>query len=135
MTGALEGSKAQRAVGLVLTALPVAFLVFDVVGKLLLVEPVVKGSAELGFSPETTRALGVVLLASTVLYVVPRTALVGVVLLTAYLGGAMAIHVQQGNPLATHVLFPLYVALFAWGGLFLREPRLRALLPLRTVNA
>jgi len=91
----------------------------------------VKGSAELGFTPETTRALGVVLLACTVLYTVPRTALVGAVLLTAYLGGAMAIHVQHGNPLATHVLSPMYLALFAWGGLFLREPRVRMLLPLR----
>jgi hypothetical protein len=73
----------------------------------------------------------VTLLVCTVLYAVPQTAVLGAVLLTAYLGGAVATHVRVGSPQFSHVLFGVYLGLFVWGGLWLREPRLRALLPLR----
>ncbi|HVR17126.1 MAG TPA: DoxX family protein, partial [Candidatus Limnocylindrales bacterium] len=75
--------------------------------------------------------LGIVLLTCTVLYMIPRTAILGAILLTGYLGGAIATHVRVGSPLFSHTLFPVYVALLIWGGLYLRDDRLRALIPLR----
>jgi hypothetical protein len=118
-------------VGHVLSGLVVAFLVLDAVGKLLAVEPVVQGTTQLGYRAEVVRPLGVVLLACAVLYAVPRTAVLGAILLTGYLGGAVATHVRVDHPLLTHVLFPVYLGAFAWGGLLLRDARLGALLPLR----
>jgi hypothetical protein len=76
-------------------------------------------------------SLGVTLLACVVAYILPRTSVLGALLLTGYLGGAVATHVRVGNPLFSHVLFPTYVAALLWGGLLLRDARLRALLPLR----
>ena len=73
--------------------------------------------------------IGVVLLTCVLVYLIPRTAPIGALLLTAYLGGAVATHVRVGNPLFTHVLFPTYVAALIWGGLLLRNPALRVLLP------
>ena len=75
--------------------------------------------------------LGIVLLACTVLYLIPRTAVLGAILLTGYLGGAVATHVRIGHPLFSHTLFPVYLAVLLWGGLCLRDPRLRTLIPLR----
>jgi hypothetical protein len=77
------------------------------------------------------RGLGLLLLLCTALYAWPRTAVLGAILLTGYLGGAVASHVRLGNPLFTHILFGVYLGIFAWGGLFLRDARLRALLPWR----
>jgi hypothetical protein len=74
--------------------------------------------------------MGLALIASTILYLVPRTAILGAILLTGYFGGAIATHVRVLNPWATHILFPMYFAVLMWGGLWLRDPRLRALLPL-----
>lgn len=116
-----------RWAGRVLTALPVLFLAFDGVTKLLAVQPVTEAMAQLGFPPAQAFGIGSLLLACLALYLVPRTSFLGAVLLTAYLGGAVAAHVRVGNPLATHTLFPVYVALMLWGGLYLRDPRLRAL--------
>ena len=86
---------------------------------------------ELGWPGEMGLPLGVILAVCTVLYVVPQTAVLGAVLLTAYLGGAVATHVRIGSPLFSHVLFGVYIGVMMWGGLWLREPRLRALFPLR----
>jgi hypothetical protein len=76
--------------------------------------------------------IGLLELVCLVLYVIPRTSVLGAILLTGYLGGAVATHVRVGSPMLTHVLFPIYVAALVWGGLFLREARLRALVPLRS---
>ncbi len=124
-------SRAPIHVGRALSTLAVLFLTFDAMGKLLLLPPVVEGSAELGFSADATFTLGIVLLASVVVYALPRASVLGAVLLTGYLGGAVATHLRLGNPLLSHTLFPVYVGLFVWGGLFLRDTRLRALFPLR----
>jgi len=78
--------------------------------------------------------LGIIQAVLVVLYVVPRTAVLGAILLTGYLGGAVATHVRVANPLFSHVLFPTYVAAFLWGGLILRDARLRALLPIRRAS-
>ena len=117
--------------GRVLSGLAVGFLIFDSVGKLLRVQPVVEGTAGLGYPVSVIFPLGVTLLTCVLVYLVPRTAVFGAVLLTGYLGGAVATHVRVGSPLFSHVLFPTYVAALVWGGLLLRDRRLRLFLPLR----
>jgi len=117
--------------GRILSTLAVLFLLFDSVGKLLEVAPVVAGTTELGYPAGMVFTLGVIELACVVAYVIPYTSVLGAVLLTGYLGGAIATHLRVLNPLFTHTLFPIYVALFVWGGLFLRDAGLRAFLPLR----
>ena len=121
-------SAVQLWVGRVLSGLAIVFLFVDAVGKLFRVGPVVKGTVELGYQENVVFPLGVLLLIGVVLYVMPRTSLLGAIYLTAFLGGAVATHVRVGSPLATHVLFGVYVAVFVWGGLALRSPRLMTLL-------
>lgn len=124
-------SKASRSTGYVVSAVPVLFLLFDSVIKLMTIDPVVESFGHLGYPVDLALGIGIVELACLVLYVVPRTSVLGAILLTGYLGGAVATHVRIGSPLLTHTLFPMYVAALIWGGLFLREDRLRALIPLR----
>jgi hypothetical protein len=94
---------------------------------------VAETSAQLGWPSDsaTIYLLGALLLGSTLLYAVPRTALLGAILLTGYLGGAVATHVRIGSPLFSHILFGVYIGILVWGGLWLRDPRVRALMPLR----
>jgi hypothetical protein len=110
-----------------LTALPVLFLTFDSVIKLLEIQPVVESFTELGWSPALARGIGALELVCLVTYLIPRTSLLGAVLLTGFLGGAIATHVRVGDPLFSHVLFPAYVALMLWAGLVLRNERVRSL--------
>ena len=117
--------------GWVMSALPAAFLLLDAAMKFVKPEPVLKGTVELGYPESVILPLGVVLLASTLLYLIPQTAVLGAILLTGYLGGAVATHVRVGHPLLTHTLFPVYFGALLWGGLLLRDRRLRELLPLR----
>jgi DoxX-like protein len=130
-TQALGISRKTRWAGRILSTLPVLFLLMDGIMKLVKPEPVVKATVELGYPENVIMAIGVVLLGCVILYVVPRTAVLGAILLTGYLGGAIATHVRVGNPLFSHALFPVYLAVLIWGGLYLRESRLRALIPLR----
>lgn len=131
-TAAAPRAGARIWTGRVLSTLVVLFLLFDGTGKLLRLAPVMKGTVvELGYPATTVVGIGVVLLACTGLYLVPRTAILGAVLLTGYLGGAVASQVRVGNPLFGYVLFPVYVATAAWIGLYLRDPRLRAVLARR----
>jgi hypothetical protein len=116
--------------GRVLSALPALFLLVDGAAKLFKPAPVVQGTLELGYPESSIVGLGVVLLASTILYLIPRTSVLGAILLTGYLGGATATHVRVGGPLF-NVLFPVVFGALLWAGLYLREERLRALLPLR----
>jgi hypothetical protein len=125
------GSRGTLRTGRVLSGLAVAFLIFDSVGKLLNVQPVIDGTKQLGYPPDIVFSLGVILLSCVLAYLVPRTSVFGAVLLTGYLGGAVAAHARIGSPLLTHVLFPTYVAALLWGGLMLRDTRLRAFLPWR----
>lgn len=124
--------KRMRIAGSVLSGLAILFMGMDGVAKLFMPPEVVEGTVSLGFPASTIVGIGVAALIPTILYAVPRTALLGAVLLTGYLGGAVATHVRVLNPWASHILFPGYVAAFIWGGLLLREPRLRALFPIRT---
>jgi hypothetical protein len=125
-------SKSRLWTGRILSGLAVAFLLLDAVLKLMKVQPVLDSFPKLGWPVSLVTSLGIILLVSTIIYVIPQTSVLGAILLTGYLGGAVATHLRVGDPLFSHVLFPTYVAALLWGGLFLREPRLRALLPLRS---
>ena len=122
------GSRARIWSGRVLSTLAILFLAVDAIGKLLELTPYVEATARLGFAPGAVFTLGVIEAACVALYVIPRTAIVGAVLLTGWLGGAIATHVRLGSPLATHTLFPIYVAILIWGGLYLRDAWLRGIL-------
>jgi hypothetical protein len=117
--------------GTLLSALPVLFLLFDSAIKLAVIQPVADTFGQLGWPVPLAPVLGALELLCLTLYLVPRTAPLGALLLTAYLGGAVATHVRVESPLLTHTLFPVYVAVLLWIGLLLREPRLRDLLPIR----
>jgi hypothetical protein len=119
-------SKKRVWAGRILTAIPVLFLLFDTIIHLLNIRPVVEGLAQLGYPSDLGPTLGVIQLVALVVYLVPRSALFGAILWTGYLGGAIATHVRVDNPLFSHVLFPVYVALLLWGGLYLRDRRLRS---------
>jgi len=112
--------------GRILSGFAALFLLVDSIGKLLRLSPYVAGTAQLGYPTDILFGLGLVELACVVLYLVPRTSLLGVVWLTGYLGGAVASHVRLGDPVFTHVLAPVYFAAMFWGGLMLRDARLRA---------
>lgn len=114
--------------GRVLSGLAVLFLLFDAAMKLASHPEAVAGTTSLGFPAHLVFPIGVLELALLALYLVPRTAVVGAVLWTGYLGGAIATHVRLENPLFSHVLFPVYVAVLLWGGLFLRDARVRGTL-------
>jgi hypothetical protein len=118
--------------GYVLTTLVAAFLIFDTVLKVLRLEPAVRTTVELGYPAGTVLWIGLIELVCLALYLMPRTSVLGAVLLTGYLGGAIATHVRIGSPLLGYTLFPIYVGLLVWGGLYLREARLRELVPLRS---
>ena len=120
-----KSSRAARITGIVLSSLAVLFLGFDTVIKLLVATPAVAATTELGFSSALVRPIGLIELACLVTYLIPRTRVLGAVLWTGYLGGAIATHVRLENPLFSHVLFPIYVAALLWGGLWLLSPRLR----------
>ena len=117
--------------GRILSGLVVLFLVFDGAIKLVPIDAVTESLTELGYPVDLARGLGVLVLVCTILYVNPRTAVLGAILLTGLLGGAIATHLRVGSPLFTHLLFGAYLGVMAWGGLFLRDERVRALIPLR----
>ena len=117
--------------GRIVSALPVLFLLMDGVMKLFKPAVVVDATLKVGYAESTIVPLGIVLLACTILYVVPLTSVLGAILLTGYLGGAVATHTRVGDPLFSHVLFPTYLGALIWLGLYLRDARVRALVPLR----
>ena len=125
-------SKKRPWAGYIISALPVLFLLLDGTMKLFKPEIVIKATTDLGYPESTIVPIGITLVACTILYIIPQTAIFGAILLTGYLGGAVATNVRVGTPLFTHILFPVYVASFLWVGLYLRESRLRALVPLRS---
>jgi hypothetical protein len=107
-------------------------MLFDGIFKLPKPAPVVDSFKKLGYDPDIAIPIGVLALLCAILYAIPRTAVLGAILLTGYLGGAVATHVRVDDPLFTHILFPVYFGVLAWVGLYLRDERLRALVPVRT---
>jgi DoxX-like family len=116
--------------GRILTALPALFLLIDGIMKLFKPAVVVEATVKLGYPESVIIGLGIVLIACTVIYLIPRTAVLGAILLTGYLGGAVATHVRVGDSLFT-IIFPVILGIMLWGGLYLRNERLRRLVPLQ----
>ena len=125
-------SKKGLWAGRILSGLVVLFLIPDGIIKFIKPTPVVDTFAHLGWPVSTSVTLGILLLTCTVLYAIPRTSVLGAILLTAYLGGAVATHLRVSDPLFSHILFPTYLGILLWLGLYLRNERLRALVPLRS---
>src|SRR3954452_14676715 len=111
----------RRRIGYAMMAIIVLFLTFDSVGKLLRARQIVEGTLALGYPDSSVQVIGAILLACLMLYVLPRTAVLGGVLLTGYLGGAVASNLRLGHPLLSNTLFPIYVGVLIWGSLLLRE--------------
>ena len=129
------GSRARAAnakvwTSRILGALVILFLLVDGAGKVLRLAPYVEGTAKVGYPEGCLVPLGIVLIASTILYAIPRTAVLGAILLTGYLGGATATHVRMEQPF----IFPVVLGVIVWGCLFLRDERVRALLPFDRVT-
>ena len=124
-------SKGQVWTGRVLSTLAVLFLLFDVTLKFIKPQAVIEGTVSLGYSVTQITPLAITLLICTILYVIPMTQVLGAILLTGYLGGAVATHVRHGDPLFSHILFPTYLGAFLWLGLYFRDPALRNFVPFR----
>ena len=125
-----SGSHVRLWVGRVLSTLPALFLLVDAAMKLAKPAFVVEATVKLGYPETVIIALGILLLTCTIIYLIPRTAVLGAILLTGYLGGAVATHVRAGQGWF-EILFPVVFGILLWGGLVLREARLRELLPFR----
>lgn len=117
--------------GYALTALVALFMAMDFTMKLMQLPVVVATTESLGWNASKVLLLGAILLPCTLLYVIPQTSVLGAILITGYLCGAAATHIRIDSPLFSHILFGVYLGVMTWGGLWLREPRLRALLPLK----
>jgi hypothetical protein len=118
--------------GWILSWLAILFLAMDATMKLLALPVVLDAGAALGLvGARMARALGAILMVCTILYAVPRTAVLGAILLTGFLGGAVATHMRAGDPLFSHVLFGVYLGVVVWTGIYLRDVNLRALVPIR----
>ena len=127
-TSSAGGSNKTLWAGRILTGIAVLFLTFDLAMKLSGVQEAVDGTVKLGWQPHHLPILGGIQIVCLVFYLIPRTAPLGAVLWTGYLGGAVATHLRVDDPLFSHILFPIYVAALIWGGLYLRDARVRALL-------
>ena len=121
---AARAGRWRERLGWVVSGLALVFFLIDALGKLLQVPQVLAGSQDLGYPLGTVVPIGVLLLVGAVLYALPRSAVLGAIYLTAFLGGAVAAHVRIGSPLFTHILFGVYVAVLMWAGLVLRRPEL-----------
>ncbi|HKP27444.1 MAG TPA: DoxX family protein [Dongiaceae bacterium] len=133
MDTTVSTSKGARWTGYAMSGLVILFLLFDGGIKLVPLEIVTQTSGEIGLPTDASfaRLLGILTLIGVVLYAIPRTSVLGAILLTGYMGGAIATHLRIGSPLFSHTLFGVYLGVLIWGGLYLRDSRLRALIPFR----
>jgi DoxX-like family len=118
-------------IGWIMSCIVVLFFLFDGITKLIMIDPVVDATMRIGFPLEVIRPLGIVCLVCAILYAIPRTSILGAILVTGFLGGAVASKVRMEDPLFSDVLFGVYVGVLAWAGLYLRDDRLRSLIPFR----
>lgn len=123
-------SKTQLWTGWIITGLVGLFLLFDAIVKLIMVKEVIEASVRLGYPENTMFGIGLVLLISTILYLIPKSAVLGAILLSAYLGGAVTTHVRVGDPF----YFPIVMGILVWIGIYLREKRLKLVVPFRREN-
>jgi len=127
-------SKPRLWTSYVMSGLVILFMLLDSIGKFVKPQQVIDGTAALGFGEENLIIIGTLGLISTLLYAFPRTSVLGAILLTGYFGGAVATHLRLNNPLFSHTLFTVYFGILIWGGLWLRNRRLRELFPVRQSN-
>jgi hypothetical protein len=123
-------SKSRLYTGYAFTTLAILFLLIDACMKFTTNVHVVEAQKQLGFPIQLTPGIGVLALICLVLYAIPSTSVFGALLFTGYLGGAIALHLRVDNPLFSHILFPIYIALFIWGGIWLRNRNLREVFPI-----
>jgi len=126
---AVPASNTMLWVGRVISALTIVFMLFDGSVKILKLPPAVEGTARLGYPVSLVQPIGILALACVILYAIPRTSTLGAILLTGYLGGATATQVRVQDP---WFLFPVAIGVLLWAGLFLRDARLRAIIPLQS---
>ncbi len=131
VTGPGSGATAKTRIGWGLSILTIAFMQFDAAGKLALESHVVASTTAIGFPVSVIRPIGIIALLCTILYAIPRTAILGAVVLTGFCGGAVASKLRIEDPLFSSILFGVYFGVIAWGGLYLRDERLRSLFPFR----
>ncbi|HWY44573.1 MAG TPA: DoxX family protein [Candidatus Sulfotelmatobacter sp.] len=132
MSQVTSPSKGSIWTGRVISALIVLFLLFDSVLKFMKPAPVVETFAHLGLSISLANPLGIILIVCALLYAIPQTSILGAILLSGYLGGAVCTHLRVGDPLFSHILFPTYMGALLWLAIYLRDVRLRALIPFRS---
>jgi hypothetical protein len=125
---ATTSSTAKVWTGRTMGGIVILFMLMDSIFKFIVNEEVIKGTTDLGFQVHHLPILGTLGLIATLLYIFPRTEIVGAILLTGYWGGAIATHVRMDNPLFTHILFPVYLGILAWGALWIKRERLRKLI-------
>ena len=123
-------SKGRLWAGRIIGGLPALFLLIDAIMKFVKPAPVVEATVKLGYPESVIIGLGIILLASTILYLIPQTSVLGAILLTGYLGGAVATHVRVGESWFS-ILFPVFFGVLLWAGLWLHDRRLQKLIPLR----
>lgn len=124
-------SKGRLWTSLIMSGLVILFMLFDSISKFMKLDEVVEGTVSLGFGEHHIIVIGVLGLLSAILYAIPRTSVLGAIILTGYFGGAIVTHVRVDSPLFSHTLFPVYFAIIAWGGLWLRDEKLRSVFPFR----
>jgi hypothetical protein len=122
-------SKSRLWTARTMSGIVILFMLFDSIFKFIKPAPVVEGTLVLGYSEHHIIVIGALGLISTILYAIPRTSVMGAVLLTGYFGGVIATHLRLDNPLFSHTLFPVYFAVLAWGGIWLRNEQVRKLIP------
>lgn len=123
-----ENSKGMMITGWILSILAILFLLFDGIAKLMKPDVVVQATKELGYPGNTITPIGIIIVISVIAYAIPRFSVIGAILVTGCLGGAVATHMRLHNPLFTHILFPVYLGIFVWGGLYLRNASFRKLI-------
>lgn len=131
MTTTNQLSKTTLWASRIMGGIVILFMLADSIGKFIKPEAVITGTLELGFAEHHLLVMGILGLLSILLYAFPRTTILGAVLLTGYWGGAIATHVRMDNPLFSHILFPVYLAVLAWGAIWLKDERVRDLMLFR----
>src|SRR5437868_11350359 len=121
-------SRKMMVVGWIVSILPILFLLLDGIAKLVKPDVVIQATKELGYPESAITPIGIIIVISIITYAIPRFAVIGAVLVTGCLGGAIATHIRLQNPLFTHILFPVYLGIFIWSGLYLRNAQFRKLI-------
>ena len=124
-------SKTQLWIGRIMSGLVIAFMLFDAIIKFIKPEMVIQTTSQLGYKEHHIIVMGLCALIPTILYAIPRTSIFGAVLLTGHLGGAIATHLRVDNPLFGFTLFPVYIGILMWGGIWLRDEQLRSIFPFK----